>query len=132
LTSTAAPHKDEFSPDEALRPDDRRRAQKLADEFHAAFVNDLARGRRLPIHKINADFGGGRVLSAKEALAAGMIDAVESFDEAVSAAPKVKPLRNWRVDLQHRRLSLKVRAAMDTHEEARAQSLLREFEAQHF
>ena len=131
LKSTGAPHKDEFSPDEPLRPDDRRRAQKLADDFHASFVRDLARGRRLTIAQVNAEFGGGRLLTAKEALAAGMVDEIATFDDAVAMAPGTKPLRNWRVELQHHQLKLDVRAAVDARERARAETRLHEFQAQH-
>lgn len=58
VTSSAAPHKDEFSPDGALRPEDRRRAQQLADEFHASFVRDLARGRRPSSYRSRGARGG--------------------------------------------------------------------------
>ena len=46
-------------------------------------------------------------------------------------APKVKPLRNWRVEVEQLRLRRDVRVAVDAREKARAQSPLREFAAQH-
>lgn len=134
VTSSAAPHKDEFSPDGALRPEDRRRAQQLADEFHASFVRDLARGRRLSTLKVNTNFGDGRLLTAREALAAGMVDEILSFDAAVARSAGVKPTMGPRVELEWRRLRLAVHAARatgDPRELAGAESRFQDFETQH-
>ena len=134
VKSAGAPNKDEFSPDGTLRPEDRRRAQELADGFHQKFVGDVARGRRLSTAKVNADFGRGRLLSAKETLAAGMVDEVANFDVAVAQAPGVRPQRNFRVELEHCQLRQAVRVAEvagDPHAIVGAESRLHDFQAQH-
>jgi len=46
------------------------------DAMHEIFVDAIAEGRGATVEKINADFGQGATLLAKDALSKGMIDAI--------------------------------------------------------
>jgi signal peptide peptidase SppA len=79
---SAGPHKTEGNEFEPLTDEARAAMQERADAFYAQFVDDVARGRGVTSAQVKADFGGGRVLLAKPALAAGMIDYVGTFEDA--------------------------------------------------
>ena len=58
--------------------------QAKVDAYDAMFVRDVARGRGITSDQVRKDFGAGRMFMAADALAAGMVDRVETFDEAVA------------------------------------------------
>ncbi len=73
VTSTEAPKK---------RPDVRTDEGKAVvreelDALHELFVDAIATGRDTTVDKVNADFGQGSTLLAKDALKRGMIDAIQ-------------------------------------------------------
>jgi ClpP class serine protease len=65
---------------------DERRARLLdvMGQFYGMFVADVAKGRGVTAARVKADFGGGDILTALEAKAAGMIDRIETFDATLS------------------------------------------------
>lgn len=76
------------SPDKRIDPttdEGRAKVQKTVDHLGNLFVAKIAAYRGVDTAKVLADFGRGGVLPASEALAAGMIDGVSSY-EAVHAA----------------------------------------------
>jgi len=80
----AGPHKVEGNQFEALSDDAREHFQAEVDTIYADFLKNVARGRGVSVAKVKADFGGGRTLMAKDALAAGMIDKIATVDVAFS------------------------------------------------
>lgn len=75
-----------------LSPEAKDHMQSLVDSYYAAFTRDVARGRKAPVADVRNGMGQGRVLSATDAKAAGMIDEVSTYAETVKAmqrAPKV-------------------------------------------
>lgn len=56
------------------------RIGKIHDEFVAA----VARNRGVSVAKVEADFGNGRTLRAKEALAVGLIDRIATLEEVLA------------------------------------------------
>lgn len=58
--------------------------QARVDEAYGQFVKDVARGRGATAADVRIGYGEGRVLTAKDAKAAGLIDRVATFDETVS------------------------------------------------
>jgi signal peptide peptidase SppA len=58
--------------------------QKGVDDTYQDFLAAVAKGRGVSVEKVEADFGQGRMLSAKDALAAGLIDRIATLDEVVS------------------------------------------------
>ena len=77
------PRKVEGNEWEPLTEEARATIQSQIDAFYAMFTKDVARGRNVTAGKVAADFGGGRVLLASEALKAGMVDRVDTLDATV-------------------------------------------------
>lgn len=105
----AGKYKTEGNPFEPLSDEARDHIQSLVDESYAMFVGDVSKGRsrdgaQVTPAKVKADYGEGRVLSAKDARAAGMVDRVETYAQAVARLSGAKPSG--------------MRAEFDTDEEA--------------
>lgn len=75
---TAGPHKAERAPFTPLSDDARASMQSGVDGWYAEFLRDVRRGRGARV-AANSDFGGGRMLTAKQALQAGMVDFIAAF-----------------------------------------------------
>lgn len=58
--------------------------QKSVDQTYDRFTADVGRGRKVPASQVRSAYGQGRTLSADEAIAEGMIDRVESFDDTLA------------------------------------------------
>lgn len=58
--------------------------QSMVDGFYAAMVKSIAKGRNTSPDAVRAQYGQGRVLSATDALAVGMVDRIETFDQTVA------------------------------------------------
>lgn len=80
---SAGEHKTEGNQFEPLSDSARADIQARVDASYQQFLADVASGRRVTAGKVEADFGGGRVLVAKAALAAGMVDRVATLAETV-------------------------------------------------
>src|SRR4029077_4658147 len=52
----------------------------------APFIGDIAKGRGVPIASVRHGYGEGKTVTADEALALGMIDAIPTLDETVARA----------------------------------------------
>lgn len=79
----AGAHKVDGNPYEALPESVRARIQAEIDESYGMFVNAVARNRNLSSEAVRGT--EARCLSAKESLSLGMVDAVASPQEALSA-----------------------------------------------
>lgn len=53
------------------------------DEYMNAFVGAVAKGRGVSAAKVRKDFGQGRTMGAQAAKAAGLIDRIETLDQAI-------------------------------------------------
>jgi ClpP class serine protease len=95
VTSTNAPKK---------RPDVTTEAGKAVvreqlDAMHEVFIDAIATGRKTTVERINADFGEGAVLLAKDALKNGMIDEIISETASISAGTKYTIQKDKSMDL---------------------------------
>lgn len=81
----AGKYKVEGNPFEPLSDEARAEIQRSVDETYDQFLSALARNRGVTKSKVQSDFGEGRVLSAKRAKDAGMVDRVASLDDVVNA-----------------------------------------------
>jgi signal peptide peptidase SppA len=81
---SAGPHKSEGNEFEPLTDEARADIQERVDISYSQFLADVAAGRRVPVEKVEADYGGGRVLTARKAHAAGMVDRVETLAQTVA------------------------------------------------
>jgi len=79
----AGRYKVEGNPDEALGDDAKASFQAVVNEFHDIFVADVAMGRNVSEDTVRKEFGEGRMVTAKNAVALGMADRVETYEETV-------------------------------------------------
>lgn len=81
---SAAPFKTEGNSLEPLTPVGKQFIQTEVDKIYADFLGAVARGRNTTSSVVRTQFGGGRCLSSRDALAAGMIDRIETADRALN------------------------------------------------
>lgn len=72
---------------EPLTDEARAALQERADTMYGTFVDDVAKGRRLPAATIRGDWGA-RAMMSKAATAAGMADFVGTFEDALRRASR--------------------------------------------
>lgn len=77
---SAGPFKTEGNSYEPLSDTARGAIQGQVDDFYSMFLADVARGRKVAIGQVAGDYGQGRTLLAKKALAAGMVDRVDTLE----------------------------------------------------
>lgn len=80
----AGKYKVEGNPYEPLGEEAREEIQRKVDAAYSEFVDAVADGRGVSTAKARTDFGEGRTLGAKAALAAGMADRVETLEQTIS------------------------------------------------
>jgi HK97 family phage major capsid protein len=80
----AGDHKAESNPWEELSPEAEAFMQTQVDEMNALFVSTIAKQRGTDVKTVNADYGQGRCFTAKQALAAGMIDRIATLEETLN------------------------------------------------
>jgi len=85
--------KDMGSPFRTPTDEERAVLQSIADEAYERFVNIVAEGRGMDIEKARA-LADGRILTAKQAKAAGLVDALGYLDDAIAAAEEVATIEN--------------------------------------
>lgn len=81
---TSAKFKAEGNSYEPLSEEALASIQRDVDTYGAMFVNAVAKGRGIPAAKVREDFGQGRMLLAKAAVAAGMADRVDTLDNTIA------------------------------------------------
>lgn len=57
--------------------------QDQVDAFYHMFVADVAKGRSVSIDTVDSEYGQGRELLAKQALAVGMVDRIDTLEATV-------------------------------------------------
>jgi len=81
---SAGKYKTEGNPFEPLSDEARAQIQARVDEAYGAFVKAVSAGRGVSPGDVRSGYGEGRALGAKDALAAGLIDRIATFDETLS------------------------------------------------
>lgn len=77
-------YKAEGNPHEPLSAESQSAIQAKVNTIHGTFIAAVARNRGVSASKVEADFGQGRMLLAKDALAVGLIDKIATFDALIS------------------------------------------------
>jgi protease IV len=90
------------SPIKAIDEDHRKLLQAMADEYHARFRNIIV-DRRPAVDGTRESTFDGRVFTAQQALALGLIDRIGYLDNAITAATKMANLEHAEVVFFHRR-----------------------------
>lgn len=81
---SAGEFKAEGNPIEPLSDDARGALQARVDEHFSDFVSGVARNRGTSQKRVLSDFGQGRIVSARNALEAKMVDRIATLDQTVS------------------------------------------------
>lgn len=81
---TYGAYKVELNSDSPLTPAALAYQQEQVDAIGNDFVRFVARARGVAVDTVRADFGQGRMLLAKNALAVKMIDRIETLDAAIA------------------------------------------------
>jgi len=80
---SAGKYKVEGNPFEPLTEDAQAVLQARVDEAYGQFVKDVARGRGVSQTAVRDGYGQGRALGAKDALKAGLVDAIGTLEETM-------------------------------------------------
>lgn len=83
--------KDAGSPTRAMTPLERAYLQKLLDNIHEQFILDVARGRKMLLHKVR-EVADGRVFSGEQAQNLGLVDQLGGLPDAVDLAGRLAGL----------------------------------------
>lgn len=83
-------YKVEGNPFEPLGEEAHAAIKADVDAYGAMFHRAVAKGRGVSVEKVRTDFGQGRMVMATDAVARGMVDAVETFDEVIARLSKPK------------------------------------------
>ena len=78
---SAGKHKTEVNPFEPLSDEAREHIQERIDDFFGMFTRRVARNRGKSVKDVVNGFGQGRLVGAKEALAEGMIDRIQTIEQ---------------------------------------------------
>lgn len=98
---SAGKFKTEASPYEPLSDEARAHIQETVDDYYAMFTGDVARARGVEASAVRGGYGEGRMLTAKRALKAGMVDRIETFDavaQRLGRAAAARPRRSRAVN----------------------------------
>jgi len=81
---TAGKYKWEGHPYEPLSDEARAEFQRVADHHYDLFTKAVAKGRNVSVSTVKSDFGQGRMVQSKDALAKGMVDRIGTMDDALT------------------------------------------------
>lgn len=93
--------KDMGSPFRGLSEEERQIFQSVIDDLHRRFVLLIARERRLPEERVR-ELADGRIFTADEARARGLVDQVGYLEDALAAARAAARVSDARVVMYHR------------------------------
>jgi signal peptide peptidase SppA len=80
---SSTPEKVEFSPELPLTEEARGELQRMVNLYYRAFIGAVAKGRGLTEHRVENDFGKGRMFLAKESVERGMADHVRTLGQVL-------------------------------------------------
>lgn len=83
---SAGKFKVEGNPFQALSEEARSAIQSMVNEYYDWFVADVAKGRGVKSSVVSAGYGEGRMLTAKAALEAGLVDRIDTLEGVVNRA----------------------------------------------
>ena len=81
---SAGEFKVEGNPYGPLSDDAQSFMQSRIDDYYAAFTQGVAKGRKVSVSDVRGNMGKGRVFGADQAMSAGMVDSVSTFDKVIS------------------------------------------------
>ena len=101
LTIKSGEMKDAGSPFRPLTAQERAVFQSVIDQMYGRFVTLIARSRKIPEDRVRT-FADGRIYTAEQAKALGLVDEIGYMDDVVKAARKAAGVEEARVIMYHR------------------------------
>lgn len=95
---SAGKYKTEASPFGPLSEDARAAIQARVDDYYGMFTKAVARNRGVGIDAVRGGFGEGRVVGAKDAVAEGMVDRVDTLEGVIARMAKGMKAQGPRAD----------------------------------
>lgn len=77
---TSSPYKAEMASSQPLTEEARGELEAKVREYHGMFISDIAKGRGISAANVEKNFGQGRMLTASQAKAAGMVDGIANLE----------------------------------------------------
>jgi len=99
----SGPLKDVGSPMHPMSDAERAHLQGIVDDLHARFVEVVDEGRPGLDRQQAAELADGRLFTARQAIDAGLVDAIGYAEDALAAAEELAGLSDSRVVMYHRR-----------------------------
>ena len=96
----AGEYKTEGNPYQPLSDEAKSYIQSVVDQYYNQFINSVAKGRGIKPAAVRDNYGKGRVFTAKDALAAGMVDRIETMDQVISRLTSSKRAQSPRRRMQ--------------------------------
>ncbi len=115
-------HKDMGSPFRGLTSEERAIFQQIIDRLYARFVELVARERRLDEARVR-QLADGRVYTASEALAVGLVDRIGYLEDAIALAREAAGLTEARIVTYHRPRQYRATVYSGGHQPAPAPSV---------
>lgn len=84
----SGPYKDIGSPLRKMVPAERALLQEFINNVHHQFIDAVARGRKIPIEKINS-IADGRIFSGEQAKNLELVDSLGGLEDAIAMAGKL-------------------------------------------
>jgi len=100
-------YKDVLNPTREPTEEEKQLVQSLIMEVYDKFVGIVAKERNIPVEELKNGLADGRILSGKQALAAGFIDGLGGFDEALDKAMEFAKVSNARIITYRQLFSLR-------------------------
>jgi protease-4 len=97
LTFKSGKMKDLLSPTREMTPEEQLYVQGLIDETYGKFVGIVAKERRLPEAELREGVADGRIVSGNQALAAKLVDALGTLEDAITKAEELSGAINAKV-----------------------------------
>ncbi len=85
---SAGKYKTEASPFGPLSDEAKAAIQSRVDDYYGMFTKAVARNRGVNVSDVRGGFGEGRVVGAKEAVASGMADRIDTLDGVITRMAK--------------------------------------------
>jgi protease IV len=101
LAIKSADKKDAGSPFRQLTPEERAIFQSVIDQMYGRFVGLIVEHRKIPEERVRA-FADGRIYTAEQAKALGLVDSIGYMDEVVASARKAAGLEEAKIVMYHR------------------------------
>lgn len=117
-----SPYKGEGHDSSPLSEDAQAHMLSEAMEYDDMFAGALAQARGVAVESVRSDYGQGRMLTAKRALSAGLIDGIETLESAVqsSALTAMGGGGSYALDFEH---VLEIEDAIDVTSHSSASSV---------